>query len=180
LPHPRYELHLFPVVFRKRPRADITNDGAQERWFNPKERTLHIGHRLKVDGRPIPTMLQVGPSGTLRIGDRVYINYGVDILASTSVTLGDDVHIGPLCAVVDDDMHGVDPTRPRRSAPITIEANAWLARAVTVLPGVTIGADSVVAANSVVTRSLPAGVLAGGSPARVIRELSREEGWQRK
>jgi acetyltransferase-like isoleucine patch superfamily enzyme len=141
---------------------------------------LRIGNKLKVDGRPVATQLQVGPNGELNIGDRVYINYGVDILAVQSVTFGDDVHIGPLCAVVDDDMHDIDPVRRRRQAPIVVEANVWLARSVIVLPGVTIGKNSVIAAGSIVTRSIPAGVLAAGAPARVLRELATEDGWRRR
>ena len=142
--------------------------------------TLAIGNKLKVDGRPVATQLQVGPKGELNIGHRVYINYGVDILAVQSVTLGDDVHIGPLCAVVDDDMHDLDPVRKRRQAPIVVESNVWLARSVIVLPGVTIGQNSVIAAGSVVTRSIPAGVLAAGAPARVLREVATEDGWRRR
>jgi acetyltransferase-like isoleucine patch superfamily enzyme len=141
--------------------------------------TLHIGNKLKVDGRPIATLIQVGSAGRLSIGDDVYINYGVDILASHSVTLGDNVLIGPLCAVVDDDMHDLDSARKRRQAPIVVESNVWLARGVIVMPGVTIGRDTVVAAGSIVSRSLPAGVLAAGAPARVIRDVTIEDGWRR-
>jgi acetyltransferase-like isoleucine patch superfamily enzyme len=141
--------------------------------------TLIIGNKLKVDGRPIATQILVGHGGKLSLGDNVYIGYGVDILASQSVTLGDNVLIGPLCAIVDDDMHGLDPRLPQRQAPIVIESNVRLARGVMVEPGVTIGRDTVVAAGSVVTRSLPAGVLAAGAPARVIREVATEDGWTR-
>ena len=71
--------------------------------------------------------------------------------------------------------HPVEPG-PRRdkwegSAPITLEDNVWLGGGVVVLPGVTIGRDTVVGAGSVVTRDLPAGVVAVGNPARVVREL---------
>jgi maltose O-acetyltransferase len=71
--------------------------------------------------------------------------------------------------------HPVEPG-PRRdkweaARPIVIGDNVWLGGGVIVCPGVTIGADSVVGAGSVVVRDLPAGVVAVGSPARVVREL---------
>ena len=71
--------------------------------------------------------------------------------------------------------HPLEP-QPRRdkweaAEPITIGDNVWLGGGVIVCPGVTIGADTVVGAGSVVTRDLPAGVVAVGSPARVLREL---------
>ena len=73
--------------------------------------------------------------------------------------------------------HPVEP-EPRRTKweaaePITIGDNVWLGGGVVVCPGVTIGEDTVVGAGSVVTRDLPAGVLAVGSPARVVREIAR-------
>ncbi|MGB3684261.1 MAG: DapH/DapD/GlmU-related protein [Ornithinimicrobium sp.] len=66
-----------------------------------------------------------------------------------------------------------DPRRQKWEAaqPITIGDNVWLGGGVIVCPGVSIGADTVVGAGSVVSRDLPPGVLAVGSPARVIREL---------
>jgi maltose O-acetyltransferase len=75
--------------------------------------------------------------------------------------------------------HPIDP-EPRRigwesGAPIAIGDNVWLSGGVIVCPGVTIGDDTVVGAGAVVTRDLPAGVLAGGVPARVIREIGERD-----
>jgi maltose O-acetyltransferase len=71
--------------------------------------------------------------------------------------------------------HPLDPERRRAkweaAEPITIRNNAWLGGGVIVLPGVTIGEDTVVGAGAVVTRDLPAGVVAVGNPVRVIRDL---------
>ena len=76
--------------------------------------------------------------------------------------------------------HPVDP-EPRRvgweyGEPITIADNVWLGGGVIVCPGVTIGQDTVVGAGAVVTRDLPAGVVAAGVPARARREIGEEDG----
>lgn len=111
----------------------------------------------------------------LHIGDRTFINFGLVALDVAMISIGDDVQIGP-------NVQLLTPTHPlvaseRRAklegaAPIAIGDNVWLGGGVIVLPGVTIGADTVVGAGSVVTRDLPSGVLAVGNPARVIRHLT--------
>lgn len=110
----------------------------------------------------------------IRIGARVFANFGLMALDVASITIDDDVQIGP-------NVQLLTPTHPieadRRLAkweaarPITIGANVWLGGGVIVLAGVEIGENTVVGAASVVTRSLPANVVAVGSPARVIRSL---------
>ena len=92
-----------------------------------------------------------------------------------TVTIGDDVQIGPNVQLLTP-THPVEPG-PRRdkwesAAPIVIGDNVWLGGGVIVCPGVTIGANTVVGAGAVVTRDLPADVVAVGNPARVIRELT--------
>ncbi|WP_304610783.1 sugar O-acetyltransferase [Mumia sp. zg.B53] len=108
------------------------------------------------------------------IGARTFANFGLVILDVATVTIGDDVQIGPYVQLLAA-THPLEPG-PRRgkwesAAPIVIGDNVWLGGGVIVCPGVIIGRDTVVAAGSVVTRDLPAGVLAAGTPARVVREL---------
>ncbi len=107
-------------------------------------------------------------------GARSFANFGLVVLDVAKVTIGDDVQIGPNVQLLTA-THPPEPG-PRRdrwesAAPITIGANVWLGGGVIVCPGVTIGADTVVGAGSVVTKDLPSGVVAVGSPARVLREL---------
>ena len=75
--------------------------------------------------------------------------------------------------------HPVDPVARRdaleRALPVTVADGVWLAAGVLVCPGVTIGENTVVGAGAVVTRDLPAGVVAFGNPARVIREIGEED-----
>ncbi|GAA1918944.1 sugar O-acetyltransferase [Nocardioides hwasunensis] len=108
------------------------------------------------------------------IGARTFVNWGVTLLDVARITIGDDVQIGPSVQLLTA-THPLDP-EPRRAKweaaePIVIGDNVWLGGGVIVCPGVSIGADTVVGAGSVVTRDLPGGVVAVGSPARVIREL---------
>lgn len=109
-----------------------------------------------------------------RVGAGTFANFGLVCLDVAPVTIGDDVQIGPNVQLLTP-THPVDP-EPRRAKweaaqPITIGDNVWLGGGVIVLPGVSIGADTVVGAGSVVTRDLPGGVLAVGNPARVVRRL---------
>lgn len=140
---------------------------------------LHIGRALTIDGTPFPTKIEVRAGAELRIGTGCFLNYGVDIVAGERITIGDSVLVGPLVSIVDDDMHQIEPGRERRVAPITIGDDVWLGRGVIVLPGATIGDHSVIAAGSVVRGEIPAKVVAGGTPARVLRELDIPDGWRR-
>jgi maltose O-acetyltransferase len=108
------------------------------------------------------------------VGARTFANFGLVVLDVAPVTIGDDVQLGPYVQLLTA-THPVEPG-PRRdkwegSAPIVIEDNVWLGGGVVVCPGVTIGADTVVGAGSVVTRDLPAGVVAVGAPARAVRPV---------
>jgi maltose O-acetyltransferase len=109
------------------------------------------------------------------IGARTFVNFGLVALDVAPIDIGDDVQIGPRVQLLTP-THPIDP-EPRRAkresaAPIAIGDNVWLGGGVIVCPGVTVGADTVVGAGSVVTRDLPPGVLAMGVPARVVRSLA--------
>jgi maltose O-acetyltransferase len=109
-----------------------------------------------------------------RVGARCFANFGLVALDVATITIGDDVQIGPNVQLLTP-THPVEPA-PRRAKweaaePITIGDNVWLGGGAIVLPGVTIGADSVVGAGAVVSRDVPAGVVVVGNPARVIRTL---------
>lgn len=118
----------------------------------------------------------------LEIGDDTGISGG-SITAAVSVRIGRECLIGANCLITDCDFHAVAPAGRRHNsdpaavaaAPVEIGDNVWLGANVTVLKGVTIGRDTVVASGSVVTKSLPAGVLAAGVPARVVRRLGESE-----
>ena len=121
------------------------------------------------------------PGAELNIGDNTGISGG-SFCAAKSVTIGKGCLIGANALVTDCDFHAIKPEGRRHNSnpddigcePVVIEDNVWLGANVTVLKGVTIGRNTVVAAGSVVTKSLPPNVVAGGSPAKVIRDLEEE------
>lgn len=135
---------------------------------------LLIGDRVRLASGVSTLELSVGPHGTLQIGDRVLINHGCSIGATKLVRIGERCNIGSQSILIDNAFHELDPDRRDQqpdSAPVVLEDNVWLAARVIVLPGVTIGKNSVVGAGSVVTRDLPPDVLAAGIPAKVVRPL---------
>jgi maltose O-acetyltransferase len=110
----------------------------------------------------------------ISVGARTFINFGAIILDASKVTIGHDVQIGPGVQLLTP-LHPLDATERRRAletaAPISIGDGAWLAAGVIVCPGVSIGADAVVGAGSVVTTDMPPNHLCFGNPCRVIREI---------
>ncbi|MET1058099.1 MAG: sugar O-acetyltransferase [Nocardioides sp.] len=110
----------------------------------------------------------------ISIGARCFANYGLVALDVCTITIGDDVQIGPNVQLLTP-THPVEPG-PRRDkweagAPITIGDNVWLGGGAIVLAGVSVGENTIVGAGAVVTKDLPANVVAVGNPARVIRTL---------
>jgi acetyltransferase-like isoleucine patch superfamily enzyme len=107
------------------------------------------------------------------IGSNVFINQGCHFMDLGGIRIGDDVMIGPKVNLVSAG-HPTDP-RERRNGivkrPIVIGNNVWIGAAATILPGVTIGDNAVVAAGAVVSRDVPASTIAAGVPARVLKRL---------
>ncbi len=128
------------------------------------------------EGTEIRPPLYVDYGAHLTIGARCFANFGLVALDVAAIAIGDDVQIGPNVQLLTP-THPVEP-EPRRqkweaAEPIVIGDNVWLGGGVVVLPGVTIGENTVVGAGSVVTRNLPANVVAVGNPARVVRSLEQ-------
>lgn len=110
----------------------------------------------------------------LRLGQRVYANHNLVVLDCAQVTIGNDVFIAPnVC--ISTAGHPLD-VETRNSGqefakPIVIGDNVWIGANVVILPGVTIGNGTTIGAGSVVTRSIPEGVIAVGNPCRVLRKI---------
>jgi acetyltransferase-like isoleucine patch superfamily enzyme len=126
------------------------------------------------------TLLATSDRARIHIGAQSYINRHTMIDADELVEVGEQVMIGPFCYITDHD-HAVSPgAAPSAgalvSAPTRIGPRCWIGAHVTVLKGVNIGEGTTVGAGSVVTRSLPAGVVAVGNPARVLRRVDQTTG----
>lgn len=110
----------------------------------------------------------------VRLGKRVYINFHLTMVDDTYIEIGDDTMIGPNVTLATAN-HPLNPdirkTGVQYNRPIKIGKNVWIGAGVIVFPGVTIGDNSVIGAGSLVTKDIPAGVLAYGSPCRVISQL---------
>jgi acetyltransferase-like isoleucine patch superfamily enzyme len=108
----------------------------------------------------------------IRVGKNVFINHACEFMDRGGITIGDDVLIGPKVNLVTIN-HPLNPATRRSTycAPIVIRRGAWLGAGVSVMPGVTIGENVVVAANAVVTGDVSDNIVVGGIPARFIRHL---------
>jgi maltose O-acetyltransferase len=112
----------------------------------------------------------------IHLGDSVYFNFNCVILDPAEVHIGDRVLFGPAVQIYTathplmaaDRRSGLESARP-----VHIESEVWLGGGAILLPGVRVGARTVIGAGSVVTRDLPSDVLAAGNPCRVIRQLAR-------
>ncbi|MET9626887.1 sugar O-acetyltransferase [Lentzea sp. NPDC006480] len=111
----------------------------------------------------------------IHLGSNSFLNYDAILMDCATITIGDDVSIGPRAQLLTA-LHPMEDHEARRrrfetAAPITIGNNVWLGGGVIVCAGVTIGDNAVIGAGSVVTRDIPPRVLAVGNPCKVIREL---------
>lgn len=147
-----------------------------------EERALIAAAWGELTGAPAdPTLHLIPPVYSdcglnLRVGRNVFINQGCRLDDIGGIEIGDDVMIGPGARLISAG-HPLDPARRRRqvtAAPIVVGRNVWIGAGATILQGVTIGDDAVVAAGAVVARDVPPAVLVAGVPARVVKALSEE------
>jgi len=111
--------------------------------------------------------------GRIEIGDYVMISPGTRITACHEIRIGHGVMFANSAYVTDSDWHEIYDRGARATEykPVIIEDNAWLGDRSTVLKGVTIGRNSIVAANAVVTRDVPPNVVVAGNPAQIVKHL---------
>ena len=112
----------------------------------------------------------------LRIGKNVFINHACSCVDLGGITIEDNVLIGPRVNLVSEN-HPINPADRQYlvGAPVVIKRNAWIGAAATILPGVTVGENSIVAAGSVVTKDVPPNTIVGGVPAKVIKMIEIQE-----
>ena len=110
----------------------------------------------------------------IEIGENFYSNHNLVILDPAKVIFGDNVFIGPNCGFYTAE-HPLDAETRNKgletAKPIKVGNNVWFGGNVVVLPGVTIGDNTVIGAGSVVTKNIPSNVVAAGNPCKVIKQL---------
>lgn len=131
-----------------------------------------IGQELDKSFSLIPPFYTAG-GNEIRVGRNVFVNQNCTFYDLGGLDIGDDVMIGPNVSIITAG-HPLDPVQRRAvtiGKPIVIERNVWIAAGATIIGGVTVGENSVIAAGSVVTRDVPPNTLVGGNPAWVIRAI---------
>ncbi|MDX8339423.1 sugar O-acetyltransferase [Draconibacterium sp. IB214405] len=132
----------------------------------------------EISGEPLDasTMIQIPVHVNIgkftRIGKNVYINHLCSMLDMGTITIGDNVLIGPKVNILSEE-HPVNPAdrKALMVRPVVIKNGAWIGAAATILPGVTVGENSIVAAGAVVNKDVPDNTIVGGIPAKVIKQI---------
>lgn len=134
--------------------------------------SIILGERVLVWSHLVPVELTAIDGGSIEIGHRTFVNYGVIITSYELVRIGNDCMLAHHVIILDCNEHPVlgDSQQPR---PVILEDNVWLGDRVLVLPGVRIGEGAVVGAGSVVVKDIPPGCVAVGNPARVVKGAGR-------
>lgn len=167
---------LDPELTRERERCrDLCQSLNATREGQQRERRLILenllGYASDVWVQP-PFFCDYGSN--IVLGSKVFFNFNCVVLDVMPVTIGDNVLFGPAVQIYTA-MHPLSAEERRQwreyAKPVRIESDVWVGGGAVICPGVTIGPRSVIGAGSVVTRSIPADVLAAGNPCRVIRAL---------
>ncbi|WP_299167297.1 DapH/DapD/GlmU-related protein [uncultured Arthrobacter sp.] len=133
----------------------------------------------QLTGKPVDPSVTVFPpfysdfGKNITLGQRIFLNAGCKLQDQGGVVIGDDCLIGHNVVIATLN-HDLDPSKraDMHPAPVVTGRNVWVGSNATILPGVSIGDNSVVAAAAVVTRDVPANAIVVGSPARMVRSLS--------
>lgn len=172
---------------------DIARDASEK--YNRTSESEKVGRRKILEellgafgaGSEIYPTVKFDYGCNTYIGDRCYINFNAVFLDCAEIRLGNDVFVGPNVSFLTPIHPLLARERNIRTAadghfymiesckPITVEHNVWIGGSVTIMPGVTIGHDSVIGAGSVVTKDIPSGVIAVGNPCRVLREITEAD-----
>jgi maltose O-acetyltransferase len=131
-----------------------------------------LGHRGAGAHIEAPFACDYGTN--ISLGEGAFVNFNAVFLDCAAITIGERAQIGPAVQLLAAD-HPLDPDARRRglenASPIDIGPDTWIGGGAIVLPGRSVGANSVIGAGSVVTKPVPAEVVAAGNPCRVIRQL---------
>jgi acetyltransferase-like isoleucine patch superfamily enzyme len=147
--------------FRRHPRSRISIGAGCQFNSSHASNLIGVNHPCTVSTLAERAEIEVGPNCGFS---------GTAIASAIKIVLGENVRCGANTLITDTDWHTDDP-RTGSDAPVSIGRCVWLGANVTILKGVTIGDNTIVAAGSLVTQSLPANVVAGGIPAKVLKRI---------
>ena len=155
-------------------RTDEDEAGLKERERVLKEIVGTYGEELYV----IPPVSANCGLRHVHFGKRVVVNFNCSFVDDGDIFIGDDTMIGPNCTLAT----AIHPVSPRlrkykiqRKKPIHIGRNVWLGGGAIILPGVTVGDNSIVGAGSVVTKDVEPNTIVVGNPARVLRKITADD-----
>ncbi|PVW02152.1 acetyltransferase [Microbacterium sp. Gd 4-13] len=140
-------------------------------YLDARGAVTSIGSRAVIYGFEAPVHLRTDDGARLTIGDRLMMNSGSSIHASSVTEIGDGLKLGPFASIADTNSHELSPGLGVTSQPVHIGNEVWICRSAIVLPGVSIGDGAVVAAGAIVTSDVAAFTVVAGNPARVVRNL---------
>jgi acetyltransferase-like isoleucine patch superfamily enzyme len=151
--------------------------GIVNRDFYPAARPTRLamakGSTLKINGNVRMgggVMLEIFKDATIELGKNVVVNSNTAFLATTKITVGDHTSISWDVEIIDSDFHQLSKPGAALAAPINIGNHVLVGNRAIIMKGVTIGDGAIIAAGAVVTKDVPPNCLAGGVPAKVIRE----------
>lgn len=142
----------------------------------PSRLILHTNSKLVCKGHIQSfeaVRIECLPNAVLEIGHKSYINHDSEIRCRELISIGDNVNIAYNVLIQDSDYHTMYDEKGNekpQTLPIVIEDDVWIGANAIILKGVTLGKGCVVAAGAVVTKNVPAYALAGGNPARIIKQ----------
>jgi acetyltransferase-like isoleucine patch superfamily enzyme len=157
----------------------VTRTQALSVQLNASTNIDQVRERLsEIIGSPINKSTRIFPpfytnfGQFITLGKNVFINHDCSFIDMGGITIEDDVLIGPRVNLLTEN-HSLDPSdrQTLQLKSILIKRNAWIGAAATILPGVTIGENAVVAAGAVVSKDVPANTVVGGVPAKIIKTI---------
>jgi acetyltransferase-like isoleucine patch superfamily enzyme len=109
----------------------------------------------------------------IKFGKNVFVNHACSFLDMGGISIEDNVQIGPRVNITTEN-HPIDPSKRKDLdlKPVVLKRNVWIGAGATILPGVTIGENSIVAAGAVVNKDVPANTIVGGVPAKIIKQIN--------
>lgn len=162
------------TALQNQDRLQKLNNGSPSQAEIRQVLTKITGHQID-DSVEIRLPIRSDYGANLKIGKGVFINSGAMFTDLGGIEIADNVLIGPNVTIVSVN-HPLDPAQRRgvELKPVKIEEKAWLGANSTVLPGITVGKNAVIAAGAVVTKDVPANAVVAGVPAKVIKQIGEK------